>query len=64
MKSKAQFVDRWRIHVAGLALYGLVIDTTQGPMIRAGHAIKIPQVVEDLLARMYDDLQEQQCRPA
>lgn len=55
-RSKNEFVERWKRHLAGLALYGIWHESTQGPLVRAGHALSIPAEVEKLLGLLYDDL--------
>lgn len=54
--TRTEFINKWKFEVCGLALYGLVIDATKGPLQRATHAFETPQKVEELLARLYADL--------
>lgn len=63
MRTKEEFVARWRNHVAGLALYGLIAELNapgQRRISDAGRALEIPGQVERLLGQMYDDLARQQ----
>ena len=53
--TKEDFVKRWRHKLAGLALFGVVSETKDGPLKRAANALDIPQTVETLLAELYDD---------
>ncbi len=63
-EARQKFIDKWRIYLAGLALYGHVVDTTQGPLQRAAHAVRIPEQVETLLGRLYDDAVTSRTMPA
>ena len=56
MKTKQQFTDRWKKHLAGLALYGVASETHDGILTRAGKVLEIPAEVERLLGMMYDEL--------
>ncbi len=58
MKSRDEFVRKWRCHLAGMALFGVASEARDGPMLRASKVLDIPGNVEALLARMYDDLTE------
>lgn len=55
-RSRDEFVRRWRAHVAGMALFGLASEVKDGPLVRANKILDIPQEVESLLGKMYDDL--------
>lgn len=59
MKSKDEFVNRWKCHVAGLALFGVASEIKDGPLARASKIMDIPSQVEKLLAQMYADLTEE-----
>jgi hypothetical protein len=55
-RSREDFVNRWKKHLAGLALYGAVSEARDGPMVRASKMFNIPAEVEKLLGQLYDDL--------
>ena len=54
--TREEFIERWRLRLVGLGLYGLVIETTETNLVRAGHALRIPAQVERILGQMFDDL--------
>ncbi len=54
MKSRAEFVDKFRCHVAGMALFGVASEAKDGPMVRASKTLDIPERVEVLLGQMWD----------
>lgn len=56
MRTKEEFVRKWRYSLAGLALYGLTSEATGGPLKRAAHALEVAGEVERLLSLLYDDL--------
>ncbi len=56
MKTKEEFIARWRVHMAGLALFGVVSEVRESTQARASKALDIPGQVEKLLAQMYEDL--------
>lgn len=56
--TKPQFVERWKLQLAGLALYGQATDGLPA-LQKAERALKIPEQVERLLAEMYDSLPAQ-----
>ena len=58
MKSKEEFIKRWEAHLAGLALFGLVSESKEGTLQRAGRALDIPAEVRRLLGLMYDYLNQ------
>jgi hypothetical protein len=53
-KTREQFVDRWKKHLAGMALFGVASETNDGALAMAGKILEIPGEVEQLLALMYD----------
>lgn len=55
-RTRDDFVERWKRHIAGMALFGTVSELRDGPMVRAAKILEIPAQVEDLLGKMYDDL--------
>lgn len=62
MRTREEFVARWRSHVAGLALYGLIAELSTPAdrrLSQANRALEIPGQVERLLGQMYDDLARQ-----
>lgn len=56
MRSRAEFVERWKRTVAGMALFGLASEARDGLLARTAKILEIPDEVEALLGRMYDDL--------
>ena len=56
MKTQAEFVDRWKCHLAGMALFGVASEVKDGPLLRAAKVLDIPARAEQLLRQMYDDL--------
>lgn len=56
MKSREEFVRRWRYHLAGLALTGAVSEAKDQPKDRVVKVYEIPGEVERLLGMLYDDL--------
>jgi hypothetical protein len=63
MKTKEEFVARWRCHLAGLALFGVASDQQDGPLKRASKVLEIPAQVEKLLGQMYTDLTAEEPKP-
>lgn len=59
MKSREQFIERWKRHIAGMALFGVVSEVRDGPLARAAKVLDLPAEVERLLGLMYDDLAKQ-----
>lgn len=55
--TREAFIAKWRVHLAGLALYGVATEATGGPLVRAARALEIPGQVESLLSKMFDSLQ-------
>lgn len=56
MKTREEFVRKWKNHLAGMALYGTVSEMREGPLVRASRALEIPAEVERLLGMMYADM--------
>lgn len=56
MRTKDEWIARWRLQLAGLAMFGVVSDAKDGPLQRAARWMEIPAQVEKLLAQMYADL--------
>lgn len=56
MRTKEEFIRRWRNHLAGMALFGAVSDLRDGQMTRAAKILDIPGEVEKLLGQLWDDL--------
>ena len=54
--TKSEWVNRWKKHVAGMALFGLASEHKDGPISRAVKILEIPGEVEGMLNRMYDEL--------
>lgn len=54
MRSKEEFVKRFKVIQAGWGLYGQYTETKLGPMERAMHALNIPDEAERMLAMFYD----------
>lgn len=63
MKTREEFVARWRCHLAGLALFGVASDTRDGAMVRASKVLEIPGQIEKLLGQMYADLTAEEPKP-
>ncbi len=56
MLSKEKFVEKWRLHIAALALYGITSDRNDGPFTRAAKIWDIPKQAEDLLRELHESL--------
>lgn len=56
MVTKEEFRDRFRLQMAGIALYGLVTEMNGGVIAKTTHALAIPEMVEKVLGVMYDYL--------
>lgn len=56
MKSREQFIERWKKHLAGLALFGTASEKNDGPLVRASKIFDLPSEVTALLGMMYDDI--------
>ena len=54
--TRTEFIDRWKRHVAGLALFGHVSEIQDTPLKRAARVLEIPAEAEKLLGMMYNDL--------
>lgn len=54
--TKEQFVDAWKVHLAGLALFGSASDKNDGPFTRASKVWEIPANSENMLRQMYDSI--------
>lgn len=52
--TKSQFIDAWKYHLAGLALFGVASEQVEGPLSRTRTIFKTTSEVEGLLARMHD----------
>ena len=63
MKTREEFISRWRCHLAGLALFGVASETKDGAMVRASKVLDIPAQVEKLLGQMYADLAAEETKP-
>lgn len=63
MKTREEFIARWRCHLAGLALFGVASDQQDGPLKRASKVLEIPAQVEKLLGQMYADLATEEAKP-
>jgi hypothetical protein len=53
MKSKEEFIKKFKNDIAGMALYGYVSDQKEGPCERVTHIFKIIPEVESKLAEMW-----------
>ncbi len=62
MLSKEAFIEKWRNHIAGLALYGTISDLRDSPMTRATRHMQIPALVEKTLGQMYESIQRAEVR--
>ncbi len=64
--SRDDFVRKWRNHLAGLALFGVVSEQRDGPLVRAAKVMDIPAEVDRILGMMHRDLagEEQPAKPA
>lgn len=56
MLSKEQFIEAWKVHIAGLALFGSSSDRDEGPFTRASKVWEIPKNSENMLSQMYDSI--------
>lgn len=60
MRTKEEFLAKWRPYLAGLSLYGLVAELStpsdRKTLAQANRSLEIPAQVERLLNLMYDDL--------
>ncbi len=56
--NREAFINRWKKHLAGMALFGTVSERNDGPIVRASKILEIPAEVEKLLGQMWDDLRE------
>lgn len=56
MRSREEWMKRWRLHVAGLALFGRYSEEKDGLATRTAKILDIPSEVMKLLEKMYDDL--------
>jgi len=63
VNEKNKWVEKWKFHVAGLALYGAFSDENDGPLVKAQKSWDIAKRVEDLLARMWADANPVQENP-
>ena len=60
--TREAFIQRWRDHLAGMALRGLVHDRDPRPIgehTAGAYALKIPERVDSLLERLWLDAQPQ-----
>lgn len=58
MRSREEFVKKFRNHLAGGFLYGAASDLKDGPVTKAARSIEILPEVEKLLAAMYEYVAE------
>jgi hypothetical protein len=56
VRSKDDFIARWRFRLAGLALYGACSERSDGPMRKIERVYEIPGEVERLLGLLWDDM--------
>lgn len=56
MTAKEAWVEKWKCHIAGMALFGTVEELSHNPIQRTARALKIPAQVEALLGKMFDDM--------
>lgn len=56
MRTRDEFVRRWRLHIAGLALYGRYSEERDGLATRTARVLEIPAEVEKLLGMLWDDM--------
>ena len=61
--TKEQFVERWRCHLTGLALYGVISDATDNVLKRSAKVFDIPKTVESLLEKLYEDATKPNGKP-
>lgn len=59
MRSREEFIRIWRVHLAALGLFGTYDQAKAGLMTRASRILELPEEVDALLGRMYDDLKLQ-----
>lgn len=52
-----QFVEKWKYELAGIALYGQMMNYSEVPISeRTRHAMNVPKLVGEILRRMHADL--------
>ena len=56
MLSKEKFIEKWKFHLAALALYGTTSDKNDGPFMRASKIWDIPAQAEGLLGQLHDSI--------
>src|SRR5205814_1737261 len=56
MKSKTEFIERWKLQMVGLAMYGVTSERNDGLMSRSARILELPKEVQGLLGAMYDSL--------
>ncbi len=56
MRSRDEFIERWKRHIAGMALFGIASEAKDGPLARTAKILEIPEHAEQLLGAMYDYL--------
>ena len=56
MKTRDEFVNAWKLTLAGLALFGVASERIDGPTVRAAKIWDVPNDVQRLIGIMYDSL--------
>jgi hypothetical protein len=56
LKTREQFIAKFRTHVAAMALFGVVSEAKDGLLARAGKVLEIPAETDKLLIAMYQYL--------
>lgn len=60
-----QFVEKWKYELAGIALYGQMMNYSEVPISeRTRHAMNVPKLVGEILRRMHADLCPAKADPA
>lgn len=57
-RTKDDWIERWRCHVTGMALFGIVSEQRDSTMKRTIFIQDIPEKVIEMLGKMYEDLVE------
>lgn len=55
--TRTAFIDKYKFHLLGMAIYGRASDAKDGPLKKAMMWYEAPAEVERLLSDMFDDLQ-------
>jgi hypothetical protein len=56
--SKKEFIERFKLSTAGLALYGLATEVNGNLIAKTTLALTIPDTVEKVLSQMYEFIEK------